>query len=359
MKYLFSITILLGITISAYAMPDTLQPISLQAVNQTILRHVEDSNFYGVTLVAEEGVIISQQASSHPTEEQGFAYDLFPIASITKLFTSIVVLQLHEEGKLQLDDPIQKWFPELEIPTTHPVTVHHLLLHISGLPNEKDRSYLKQLSPMEMVEKAFNNKMNTFGAFNYNNVDYLLLGLIIERITGNSWQSEVRTKILAPLEMNSTGFLAKDALPSGIALGYQLRNNGEYAADRAIYWENFYAAGCMYSNAGDLLKLDQALYGEELLLAASKSLLSTSYPEYNYVGYGVWNYQYPFVETFPFIMERRGGIQGINVVLVRLIESNRTIIILSNTDQFNPDSFGDPTNLREELIKLCAAPATD
>ncbi|MCB0642194.1 MAG: hypothetical protein KDC44_11165, partial [Phaeodactylibacter sp.] len=60
---------------------------------------------------------------------------------------------------------------------------------------------------------------------------------------------------------------------------------------------------------------------------------------------------YPFIDSQPLIMERRGGILGANVVLVRLLETKKTIIILSNDDRFNPDSFGDPTNLREQLIR--------
>jgi D-alanyl-D-alanine carboxypeptidase len=124
--------------------------------------------------------------------------------------------------------------------------------------------------------------------------------------------------------------------------------------DRTFHIENFHAAGCMYSTSTDLLKLDQALYTTSLLTEKSYALLATSYPEYGYVGYSVWNYQYPFVDSQPTVMERRGGIWGTNVVLIRLTDSNHTIIILSNNDRFNPDSFGDPTNLREKLIRVCS-----
>ena len=92
------------------------------------------------------------------------------------------------------------------------------------------------------------------------------------------------------------------------------------------------------------------MYGRTLLSEASKKLMFTSYPEYNYTGYSVWTYNYPFVDTQPKIMERRGGIFGSNSVLVRKLDLNHTIIILSNNNRFNPDSFGDPSNLREALI---------
>ena len=108
----------------------------------------------------------------------------------------------------------------------------------------------------------------------------------------------------------------------------------------------------MYSNACDLLKLDQALYSNQLLSDQELAQLAQSYPQHQYVGYSVWNYRYPFVESQPLIMERRGSILGANVVLVRLIDRNQTIIILSNNDRFNPDSFGDPNNLREAIIQI-------
>ena len=152
--------------------------------------------------------------------------------------------------------------------------------------------------------------------------------------------------------MDHSGFLEYVHYPTDFAYSYQVSKKGEFRKDPAFHIENFYAAGSMYATASDLLKFEQALYGGTLLTEKSKRKLSTSYPEYNYTGYGVWNYPYPFLENQPTIMERRGGILGANSVLVRLTDNNQTIIILSNNNAFNPDSFGDPENLREELIRI-------
>ena len=92
------------------------------------------------------------------------------------------------------------------------------------------------------------------------------------------------------------------------------------------------------------------LVGEDLLSQASKELMYTSYPEYNYSGYSVWTYTYPFSASRPRVMERRGGILGANSVLVRLLDLNRTLVILSNNDRFDPDSFGETGNLKEALM---------
>ncbi|MGB0840005.1 MAG: hypothetical protein ACPGXL_07695, partial [Chitinophagales bacterium] len=87
-----------------------------------------------------------------------------------------------------------------------------------------------------------------------------------------------------------------------------------------------------------------------LLNEDSKQKLAISHPEYGYVGYSVWNYNYPFLDNQPLVMERRGGILGSNVVLVRLTDLNRTIIILSNNNRFDTDSFGDTDNLKEAIL---------
>ena len=212
--------------------------------------------------------------------------------------------------------------------------------------------YLKKKSPEAFIKAVLSQRTKSpaLGSFNYNNLDYMLLGLIIEKQSGKSWEENIQDRIIKPLELENTGFLSKGAYPQNYAWPYQINAQGKAKKDPAFHIENFYAAGNMYSNTMDLLKIDQALYGEQLLSEKSKALMFKSYPEYNYTGYSVWTYRYPFVANPPSIMERRGGILGANVVLIRLLDSQESIIILSNNDRFNPDSFGDKNNLREALI---------
>ncbi|RMG64842.1 MAG: class A beta-lactamase-related serine hydrolase [Bacteroidetes bacterium] len=310
--------------------------------------------FSGTILVARHGQPIFRRS-------YGLAYRQTPdslthttpysIASVTKLFTSIRILQLAEVGKVDLQAAATQYLPRFAPQVPAAVTVHHLLLHLSGLPNEKNRLYRRHLSAEEMVQKALTGRpAGPVGTFHYNNVDYLLLGLIIEAVTGKSWQENIRQHILEPLGMTQSGFLAYGQYPRHFAFTYRKKGK-QLKQDPLIHIENFGSAGCMYATAGDLLKLDQALYGEALLSAESRQCLAQSYPEYNYAGYGVWNYRYPFVEAQPTIMERRGGILGANVVLVRMMDDKHTLIILSHDDRFNPDSFGDEGNLREMLIR--------
>lgn len=329
--------------------------IDLDAIDRIVQKKVDEEYFSGVVMVADNGQPIYQKAFGYNYEKAKDPVRLdsrFGIASVTKTFTSIVILQLIEEKKLSLDATLDQLLPQFEIENADQISIHHLLLHISGLPNEKDKVYHQYLAPEQVVETSLKNKKNTFGAFTYNNIDYILLGLIIEKIEQKKWEEVVKSRILIPLKMDETGFLEYGNYPKRFAYTYHVGKNGKLTQDPFFYIENFYAAGAMYATAQDLLKLDQALYRESLLSKGSIKTLSTSYPEYNYTGYSVWNYKYPFIDSKPTIMERRGGILGANVVLIRLTDFNRTIIILSNNDAFNPDSFGDKNNLREAIIRI-------
>jgi CubicO group peptidase (beta-lactamase class C family) len=224
------------------------------------------------------------------------------------------------------------------------------MIQISVLTKENDLIYSKSISPKEFVNETLSNNKNQYGKFNYANIDYVLLGLIIEKFNKKSWKQSIQERILNKLEMTNTGFLEKNNYPKDFAYSFSFDNKKSRLADPLFFIENFYAAGCMYSNSKDLLKLDQAMYGNELISSESKTLMFTSYPEYNYSGYSVWTYNYPFTKSKPKIMERRGGILGANSVLIRILDTNKTIIILSNNNMFNPDSFGNTEGLKEALM---------
>ncbi|MCS5490365.1 serine hydrolase domain-containing protein [Algoriphagus limi] len=327
--------------------------VNPESIDAIVKQAVENDSFEGTVLIAENGEIVYHQAFGFKDENKKVPTSInarFGIASITKLFTAIIILQLVEEGKIQLSDSLNELLPAFKIPEGDRITVHHLLLHISGLPNENDAIYLAPTAPKEFVQKTLENESHTFGEFNYANIDYVLLGLIIEKIDQKTWENSVQKRILENLEMNETGFLDKGNYPDDFAYSFSFNKEGVRQADPLFFIENFYAAGCMYSTAEDLLKLDQGLYSSEILSNESKELMYKSYPEYNYSGYSVWTYNYPFSDSQPRLMERRGGILGANSVLIRMLDTNKTIIILSNNNKFNPDSFGNTNSLKEALI---------
>lgn len=347
-KIVFPVFIFVGLVVFCHGQIDTTQ------IDKIVSGHIANNQFSGTVLIADQAQIIYNRSAGLADRESGREIDKhthFGIASITKMLTAIVILQLEEEGKIALDNSLWALLPKLHIPNEKDITVHHLLLHISGLPNEKNKIYASPKSPNVFIKEVLKGKVSRPGKFNYANIDYVLLGLIIEKATGKAWEEAIRERILNPLGMEQSGFLKKGYFPQNFAYPYSINKKGEMKRDPDFFIENFYAAGNMYSTAEDLLKIDQAMYGEQLLTKESKAKMFKSYPEYNYTGYSVWTYQYPFLDNRPRIMERRGGILGTNVVLVRLLDTKRTIIILSNNDGFTPDSFGDEKNLREALIR--------
>ena len=328
------------------------QTVSQSADSLARIAYAQKS-FEGVVLVAQNGNTIYHKAFGYADEAKQTPIDKnapFAIASITKMMTAIVILQLADEEKLDLHAPLSGLLPTIDLPNGKILTPHHLLLHISGLPNEEDSLFLSAVSPRQFVRNTITKPVEKPGSFNYANIDYVLLGLIIERIEKTDWSTAVQQRILKKCGMHESGFISINKKPATLVPSFSYDKNGTRKKDPVFYLENYYAAGCMYSTASDLLKLDQALYTETLLNEQSKTLLYTSYPEYNYGGYSVWTYRYPFAKNQPLVMERRGGILGNNSVIVRMLESNQTIIILSNTNAFNPDTFGDTKSLKEGLI---------
>lgn len=327
--------------------------INLVRTDSIVQKAVTNDLFEGTVLIADSGNIVYQKSFGFIDKDSTIPIEnstSYGIASITKMFTSIIILQLVEEGKIQLDDKLNVLLPELKIPKSNKITVHHLLLHTSGLPNENDEIYAQSKSPQEFVRETMENKLNRLGKFNYANIDYVLLGLIIEKYDNTTWESSVQNRIIDKASMARTGFLEKGKYPNNFAYTFTYDDEDNKEPDPLFYIENFYAAGCMHSTAEDLLKLDQAMYGDQLLSGKSKELMFTSYPEYNYSGYSVWTYNYSFAPSKPKVMERRGGILGANSVLIRFLDTNKTIIILSNNNRFNPDSFGNTEGLKEALM---------
>lgn len=327
--------------------------IDLIQIDEIVESNIQNKHFEGTVLIAKQGEILYQRSNGFADRNSYIPIrneTKFSIASITKLFTAIVILELVEEKELDLDQTLVQLLPNLNVPNADNITIHHLLLHISGLPNEPDIIYSRPSSPAKFITETMREPSNEVGAFNYTNIDYVLLGLVIEEITKESWQEQIEERIIKKLGMKNTGFLKKGNYPDDFAFTYSVSNNGDFRKDPSIYIENYFSAGNMFSTAEDLLILDQAMYSDILLSEKSKAKMFTSYPEFNYTGYSVWTYNYPFAKNKPLVMERRGGIMGANSVLMRMLDTKQTIIILSNNDKFNPDSFGDSNNLREALL---------
>ncbi|MEU9863813.1 serine hydrolase domain-containing protein [Streptomyces sp. NPDC047971] len=174
----------------------------------------------------------------------------FPVGSVTKLFTSAVALQLVGEGRLSLDDTVQELLPGLLPSSYAPITVGQLLSHTSGL--QKPECY-RPGTPLESVTSALSCGTPTApgATVRYNGVNYFIVGLIVEKVTGRTYGSELCDRVLRPLRLRDTSLPADD-----------------------VAW----AEGGMVSTAPDLTRFMNSLLRGDLLAPAERRLLSTTPP---------------------------------------------------------------------------------
>lgn len=312
-----------------------------------------ERDFSGTILVADRGRTIYRR--SFGLADRAFAVPAtaatrYKVASITKLFTSVLILQLHEEGKLDLAAPARAYLPELDGLPAGAATVHQLLNHTSGLAQwDNVGSY------QEAFEKGVERLQRPMAAddlqkqcclgplaappgtrFDYNNADYFLLGRIVERLSGRDFEAALSERILRPLHMGSSGMLRWDRIIPRLAPSYFYRDDTRVLiGDLPVHYENMYAAGGMYSTAGDLLVFADALYGGRLLKPASlERMLKPGLDDY---GYGLWSYTVSRGGRAHRIAKRPGRIMGANAVLYRLLDRPATIVLLANTNRADLD----------------------
>ena len=315
--------------------------------------YLKDQDFSGSVLVKNsEGEVFqltqgtSDQAETTPIDENA----RFRIASITKLFTAVIIMQLVDEEKVALDDKLSKFMNTKGITYANEITVKDLLQHTSGLKKESNVSYLKGYSPDELIQRFATKKADLPGEKHfYNNVDFLLLGRIIEEVTQSSFEENLKTRVLEPLGMKDSGLITTQDLPEGVVGAYRTKA-GKRKEELKIHVENFWAAGSMYSTAADLLRFAEGIKAGKLVSDAAKEAMFTSSASLGYAALGCWTFNSPFIEGMPRIMERRGEIMGSTSVLMTNLDGPETIIVLSNTDEFRPETFGQQDNLKEYLF---------
>jgi D-alanyl-D-alanine carboxypeptidase len=175
-------------------------------------------------------------------------------------------------------------------------------------------------------------------AFDYNNADYVVLGKIIERVSGASYERVLDDKILAPLQMADTGMLYQADIRDGLADTYFYQPETKTLVnDLPVYPENWYAAGGMFSTVHDLLKFANALFDGRLIRPDTLALMTS--PGLDDYGYGVWSYKTKIGGRETRVIKRPGQIMGAQAQVYRLVDEDVTVIILSNTGTTDLDEF--------------------
>jgi CubicO group peptidase (beta-lactamase class C family) len=271
---------------------------------------------------------------------------VFQIQSVTKTFTASAVMLLVEQGKVALDDNLTNFFGDLP-KSWSGITVRHLLTHTSGLKdfiNEPTVDLRKDLLPTDVIESLRAKPLNfpPGEKYAYSNTGYHLLGMIIRKVTGQSWDEFIQEKILTPLEMRDTRVVNLSAIITNRAAGYVWENgriqNGHFVAPTILG----YAGGGFRSTALDLAKWDAALYGAEILKPSTLEQMWTpavlnngSNSTYGF-GWGISK-----VSGHRLISHTGSHATGFKAILARFVDDQLTVIILTNQRNANQTAIAN------------------
>ncbi len=283
------------------------------------------------------------------------------LASVSKLFTAVVVMQLVEEGRITLDAPVSTWLRE-PIPDADRISIRQLLQHTSGLYDYlEDRTLIAEMqrepeyewAPEELVAYAAQFPLRPRGEWDYSSTNYVVLGMLVEEVTGQSLATEIRQRVFEPLDLQNTVFLPQEVAPANLAHGY---SNGTDITNASMSFA--YATGNIVSTVEDLQRFGRALFAEELVQAETRDLMlqfvsgrgQYGMPALEY-GLGVMQNQLP-LETGAAgrdpqagrVIGHTGGYGGFRTALWYVPSSGITIALSLN------QAFTDPNDLAVKVL---------
>jgi CubicO group peptidase (beta-lactamase class C family) len=320
----------------------------------------KNKQFNGNVLVAENGQVIYERSFGYAdfsVQKPNTKNTSFPVASITKTITSTAILQLQEKGKLNIDDHFVKYFPEFPYSS---ITIKQLLSHTSGIPNAAFYRFLDSLR--KNTDTFFTNKdaipalialkkplmepgNGARGAFAYSNINYYLLALLTEKLTGLPYGSYIKKNIFIPACMEHSSlsefyFGMDKNLCREQKYRYlfsEIPDMIDTVAENQYIFRtyNFKGHGDIVSTVEDLLKYDQALYNGTLLKESSLALAYHAIVpgEPDNSGYGL-GWSIPHDSSNGKVVMHHGGGIGIEAMLVRNITKHQTVILFDNTKNY-------------------------
>lgn len=363
MKALLSFTTLLLITFSVASQ-------SLETQIDDYLNSVYDNDKPGASiLIAKDGKPIYQKAfgvSNLELEIPMSTKNVFEIGSITKQFTAVAILMLEEQGKLDITDEITKYIPDYPTQETT-ITIHHLLNHTSGIKSYTSMPSFRALArtdmtPTELID-VFKNEPMDFKPgeqFLYNNSGYILLGHIIEVVTGESYEDFIEKNIFKKANMLSSHYGKMSQIIKHRASGYQ-QNDDDYVNANYLSLTLPYAAGSLMSTTEDLLKWQNAISANAFIKrnTLDKAINGSKLNSGEDIPYG-----YGWIKgniNGSTTVEHSGGIFGYTTNGIFLPEENIYVIGLSNcncgnigavTTNIAAMAIGKPFPKREDAITL-------
>jgi CubicO group peptidase (beta-lactamase class C family) len=344
--------VIAGIALSARPIPRSHVDLTVEYMDRTARYYMTAGQFMGSVLVARGDEVqfvrsygyadLERQIPNTPTTK-------FRIGSITKQFTAAAILLLEEQGKLHLEDPIRKHLPGAP-PAWDGVTLFHLLTHTSGIPrgvgvpNEPVAIPLPDLEAHMSVVRDRPLEFKPGERSLYSNSGYVLLGYVIEQVSGQDYGSFLQEQIFRSLGMNDSGFDSGSTAIAGHAAGYMLGPGGPRDAD-FVQMSRVHAAGGIYSTVEDLLKWERGLFGGKVLSVGALQKMITPFKD-DY-GLGVHVETETIRGEYPRKrIHHSGRIQGFSAALAYCPDDDITVVVLNNL------YWGDPSLISKEYAAL-------
>ncbi len=299
------------------------------------------SHFMGAVLVARNGRVLFARGYGYANvaaKQPNTTETEFRIGSNTKQFTAVAILLLRDRGKLHLNDSVCSYVEQCPA-DWRPITIYELLTHTSGIPNFTDFPNFLQVSTRsstpEDIVNLFKRKPLDFkpgSKWSYSNSGYVLLGTIIEKISGQSYADFLQQNIFRPLGLRHTGYDTNHPAEPRHAAGYVWNGQGFVAAAYTdMSWP--YSAGALYSTVYDLYRWDRALDAGKLLTTASLRQMTTGHVD---ASEGPIHARYGFGWLVSSIaghhaVWHEGGIQGFTSINARFPGAHAEVIVLDNT----------------------------
>jgi CubicO group peptidase (beta-lactamase class C family)/uncharacterized protein YneR len=305
----------------------------VQKMDELMQAYASLNKFNGTVLVVHDGKTMFQKGYGFRDAATKLSHDtgsIFQVGSLTKQFTAAVIMQLVQEKKLSLKDPLSKYFPGFK--NGDKIHIEHLLTHTSGIFNYTNDSMIMNKDvtmhySQQQIVDIFRNYPPDFEPgekFNYSNSGYSLLGYIIEKVTKKPYEKVMRERIFQPLGMYHTGFDFAGLSHPKKSKGYFLISSDTIIKAPIVDSTIAHAAGAMYSTVCDLQKWERSIAGNKILTPTSWEAVFT--PKKSGYGFG-WAVDTSKAKPN---QSHSGGIHGFASYIVRYPKENLAVILLDN-----------------------------
>lgn len=314
----------------------------------------KDKQYSGAVLVAKKGKIITNKSvgyENYEVDAKNTAVTKFRIGNMTNQFTAAAILQLEDKGVLNVEDTLSKYIPNY--PKGDSITIYELLSHTSGIPNyssfDDNAIASRQSYTIQKIIDSFKNKPLEFtpgSKYKYSDSNYILLGYIIEKISGKKYSDYINDSILRPLKMNNTGIMDNETIIKNKASGYEFNELGKIINVKYQDASRWYSATGMYSTIGDLYLWDKALYGDTIISKKGKNKFFNPESGKDYSCGWISD----STAGHKFIWQDN-AVSGFSGSISRYIKDESVIIVLSNTTMSNEDIAKITSNIAVYLFQ--------